>query len=213
MTEYKIYKIKSSLTDKIYIGSTSKTLTERLSRHKTDYNAWLKDNNSSYLTSFEILKYNDYLIELIESFICIDKLERNEKEGHFLKLNKLICVNKRIETRTRKEYRETHKEEQKQYYQDNKEEKKQYRETHKEELKQYRDTRKEEKKQYDKEYKESHREKVNEKHICSICKRTYTNTNKSKHIKSIKHLEKLNQASCDITITYDKEIGHIKKLS
>ena len=184
MTEYKIYKIKSSLTDKIYIGSTSKTLEKRLSGHKASYKKWIEDNNCYYTTSFEILKFNECVIELIESCIYIDKLERNEKEGYYIKLNKLICVNKKIEGRTAKQYNN-----------------------------EYSDIHKEQRKQYFKEYKASHRKQLNEKHTCDICKSIYTYQHKKRHEKSNKHIKKLNQVSCDITITYDKEIGHIKKLS
>ena len=206
MTEYKIYKIKSPHTDTIYIGSTSKTLEKRLSGHIYNYKAWLKDNTTDYITSFEILKFNEYVIELIESCICIDKLERNEKEGYHIKLNKLICVNKKIEGRSRNEF-----------YQDNKEEIKQYRYNRKKETKQYYQDNKEKLKQYRTEYSDTHKEQIKEqgikKQTCEICNGKYTHQNKARHNKTIKHLEKLNQASCDISITYDKEIGHIKKLS
>ena len=75
------------------------------------------------------MKFNDHVIELIETCVYIDKLERNEKEGYYIKLNKLICVNKRItggtEKQRKKEWRENHPEYQKQYqktyYQNNKE--------------------------------------------------------------------------------------------
>ena len=37
----KIYKIVSDSTDKIYIGSTSRTLAERLELHETTYEKWV----------------------------------------------------------------------------------------------------------------------------------------------------------------------------
>ena len=59
MTEYKIYEIKSSQTDKIYIGSTKHTLEKRLSRHEYAYKAWskLNNNNLPYITSFNIVNW------------------------------------------------------------------------------------------------------------------------------------------------------------
>ena len=105
MTEYHIYKIKSPHTDTIYIGSTKQTLTERLSGHKSTYKKWLKDNTENYITSFEILKFNDYVIELIETFTCETNKEKLRKEGEHIKLNQLICVNKVIAGRTNTEYR------------------------------------------------------------------------------------------------------------
>ena len=163
MTEYHIYKIKSSLTDKIYIGSTSKTLTERLRKHKYDYKTWLVDN-LKYVTSFEILKFNDYVIELIETCVYIDKLERNDKEGYHIKLNKLICVNKRItggtEKQRKKEWREKHPEYQKQYqkayYQNNKEQ-------IDARIKQYYKENKEQIAQYNNKYRDAHREEISER--------------------------------------------------
>ena len=107
MTEYKIYKIKSSLTDKIYIGSTKQTLEKRLSGHKHDYKAWskLNNNNLPYITSFDIVQLDDYEIELIETFTCETNKEKLRKEGEHIKLNQLICVNKVIAGRTKTEYR------------------------------------------------------------------------------------------------------------
>ena len=207
MTEYHIYKIKSSLTDKIYIGSTKKTLTERLSGHKYDYKTWLVDN-LKYVTSFEILKFNDHVIELIESRVYIDKLERNEKEGYHIKLNKLICVNKNNPARTKeelreykKEYRQNYPEVIKQYKQDNKqkikEQEKQYREDNKQKIKerekQYREDNKEKIKKAMKIYRDTHREylkeQLNKKYVCEICNGKYTHQHKLRHEKSNKHIK------------------------
>ena len=101
---YHIYKIKSLQTDKIYIGSTKKTLEKRLSEHKSKYKIWIKDNTKNYLTSFEILKFNDYQIELIETCVYVDNAEKLKKEGYHIKLNIVICVNKVIAGRTKTEY-------------------------------------------------------------------------------------------------------------
>ena len=78
MTEYKIYKIVSSLTDKIYIGSTKQKLEKRLSGHVSKYKAWskLKNNNLPYITSFDIVQLDDYEIELIETFTCETNKEK-----------------------------------------------------------------------------------------------------------------------------------------
>ena len=67
----KIYTIRSFQTEKYYIGSTNhKTLSQRLSKHKSVYRTWLKDKDSCYVTSFEILKYDDCYIELLELYPC-----------------------------------------------------------------------------------------------------------------------------------------------
>ena len=59
----KIYCLRSHQTDLVYIGSTIQGLAERIGGHRRDYRKWLKDT-FSYVTSFEIVKYDDAYIEL-----------------------------------------------------------------------------------------------------------------------------------------------------
>ena len=54
-----IYKIQSSLTDKIYIGSTCQALSQRMAGHMKDYKIYLKDNTKRYISSYEIIKLGD----------------------------------------------------------------------------------------------------------------------------------------------------------
>jgi hypothetical protein len=93
----KIYKIHSFQTDNIYIGSTTQTLCRRFSNHKTTFKQGL-----SGLMSKEILKYDDSMITLIETYPCNDKNELEKRERYHIENNN--CVNKRIPTRTSKEY-------------------------------------------------------------------------------------------------------------
>ena len=60
-----IYKITLNSTDRIYIGSTQKSLQTRLSQHESKYNIYLS-GETNYLSSFEILRLGDFDIELIE---------------------------------------------------------------------------------------------------------------------------------------------------
>ena len=62
----KIYKLVSSQTKDIYIGSTKTTLPERFKRHQANYKSGT--TKSKYRTSFKLLKYDDVRIELIEDF-------------------------------------------------------------------------------------------------------------------------------------------------
>ena len=101
----KIYTIRSFQTDKYYIGSTNqKTLSQRLSKHKSNYKFWLRNNDMDYTTSFEILKYDDYYIELLELYPCNLKAELHKREGELIRLHKDSLVNKYIPCRTLKEY-------------------------------------------------------------------------------------------------------------
>ena len=92
-----IYKIVSDSTDKIYIGSTIKTLEKRLSEHESYYKTWIdSDFKYSYCTSYEILKYGDYKIILIKQINIRDRIELFKLEGFYQIENYYHCVNTQI---------------------------------------------------------------------------------------------------------------------
>lgn len=99
----KIYKITSDSTDKIYIGSTCQPLYKRIGKHKNNYKNFI---NGIYhkTTSFELIKLGDAIITLIEDFPCERKEQLLARERYHIELNKSICINKFIPTRTYKEY-------------------------------------------------------------------------------------------------------------
>jgi len=94
----KLYSIRSHQTNKLYIGCTTQTLAQRLAKHKTGYRLWLADNSKKYLTSYEILQYDDHYIELIEDYPCENRNQLNRREGELIRAHD--CVNKRISGRT-----------------------------------------------------------------------------------------------------------------
>ena len=98
----KIYTIRSYSTDDVYIGSTCTTLTKRLSQHKRGYKLWLK-KDYTYVTSYEVLKYGDAYIELVEEVACGNKAQLNRREGEVIR--SMSCVNKNVAGRTQAEYR------------------------------------------------------------------------------------------------------------
>ena len=57
----RVYSIRSHQTIDIYIGSTTQTLSQRLTDHKRYYT----NGHTNYITSLEILKYEDAYIELL----------------------------------------------------------------------------------------------------------------------------------------------------
>lgn len=147
----KIYSIRSHQTDDIYIGSTCLPLYKRFYSHKSDYKLYLNEKKH-YISSFDIIKYDDSYIELIEDFSCKTKQELARKEGEHIRANN--CVNKFIAGRTKKESYEDNKQliknrlekkkeqiknQRKSFRENNKEhiflQKKEYRETHKEQIK------------------------------------------------------------------------------
>jgi hypothetical protein len=63
-------------TDDVYYGSTTQPLSKRLSGHKAHYKQWQKQNYN-YVTSFEIIKYDDCYIELPFAIDVTKKVKKN----------------------------------------------------------------------------------------------------------------------------------------
>ena len=114
-----IYTIRSHQTNKYYIGSTTQSLSNRLTGHIRSYKLYLTNNTKSYTSSYEILQYNDYYIELLLAYPCNNKDELQRREGEMIRQYKSDVVNICIAGRTHKEYNEDNKthisEQQKQY--------------------------------------------------------------------------------------------------
>ena len=162
----KIYVLRSHQTEDIYIGSTTTKLTKRLSKHKSDFKRW-KNGKYNYITSFELMKYDDAYIELLELCPCDFKMELCRREGEFIRSMK--CINKEIAGRTMDEWREDNKDK-------IKIQKREYYETNKEIVK-----------EYTKEYREKNKNKINRQYECE-CGGKYTQPHKSQHLKTKKHL-------------------------
>lgn len=116
----KIYTIRSNQTDDIYIGSTCSPLYKRLYNHKQHYNSWV-NRGKNYMSSYEIIKYDDCYIELLEEYPCENKQQLRKREGELQR--EMKCVNKEIAGRTKKEWYDDNKdrilENKKQKYNDN----------------------------------------------------------------------------------------------
>jgi hypothetical protein len=170
----KIYSIRSHQTDQVYIGSTTQTLAQRLGKHRCTYRRWKNSVGYMGTTSKEILKYDDYYIELVEMYPCNNKDELHKREGEIIRATP-NCVNKIIAGRTSKEYREDNREiiqqKKKEYAEKNKESikqyKKEYAEKNKESIakkkKEYAEKNKERIRQKSKEYYEKNKESIAKK--------------------------------------------------
>ena len=168
----KIYKIISNQTNDVYYGSTVEPyLTNRLSVHRCHYKTWL-NGKYNYTTSFEIVKFEDAKIILIENYPCDTKYELLAREQFYIENN--VCVNKHQSLRT--ESRSVYD---KEYYENNKEKISEYKT-------QYYENNKEKLLQRQKKCQEKNKLKLNEKLNC-ICGGKYTLTHKAKHEKTIKH--------------------------
>jgi len=60
-----IYQIISDMTDRIYIGSTKKSIEQRFNLHKRQFKSY-KGGKSHYVASFEIVQYPDARIDILE---------------------------------------------------------------------------------------------------------------------------------------------------
>jgi hypothetical protein len=102
----KIYKIEAlnGEPEDIYIGSTTKNrLSERMSKHRSDYKRW-KDGKEKKTYSYEL--FDKYGIEnckivLIENVNATSLDELKAREAHYIRT--LACVNRNIPLRQHKE--------------------------------------------------------------------------------------------------------------
>jgi hypothetical protein len=183
----KIYTIRSNQSDIYYIGSTCMPLSKRFYDHKKSYKCWLNDKYP-YMSSFELLKFDDVYIELLEDFKCENKNQLLKREGQLIRENKGKCVNWVIPGRTDKEYRVDNKELISQKT-------KQYREANKEFVnkrdKLYYQANREQKLKNKKQYYEANKEAMKQKYNCE-CGSINLIRHKARHEKSMKHIAWLN---------------------
>lgn len=192
MPNYKngcVYKIISKNSDKIYIGSTTQDLNQRLKEHISDSKR--KDKRKVSL-SHQIIELDNYEIILIERIECNNKKELQEKERFYIEKYRDICVNKYIPTKTKKEWLNENKQHMIEY-------RKNYYMNHKEEIKkwseEYYKKHSEQKKQYAANYKNLHCNDINEKMKQKIkceCGASIAYNHIARHRKTKSHLLKLN---------------------
>ena len=173
----KVYQIVCKNTGKIYVGSTTKELHERLSAHKTRYRKCIEKKDFCYITSFEIIKEGNYEILLLEECNVSSKKELVERESHYIKT--IECVNKVIPNRTDEE-KMIYK---KMYRQENLEH---VRKLDRQSYQRNRDKILEKSRKYREEHKEEIYAKQNAKTTCE-CGGSYSLKHKSQHFKTNKH--------------------------
>ena len=182
----KIYMITSEKTGLVYYGSTAeKYLSQRLGKHLSQYKQYL-NGKYHYNSSFELLKCEDYKMELIKDFPCNNKTQLTTEEGKYIRENE--CVNIHIAGRTPKEWYEDNKEKFKEYL-------KEYRQDNKEHIKERMKKYCEDNKEQEKKYREDNKEKIKEQksrpYTCE-CGSTIIWGNKAIHFKTKKHCQFIN---------------------
>jgi len=202
----RIYKICSNLTDKIYIGSTTKTLSRRLTQHKYTYKKNIETNNNKYVSSFEIIKLGDFSIVLIEECNFNNRQQLERREGEIIKLN-INVVNKTIAGRTFTEYYNHNKEEYAQYN-------KQYQLEHKEQIieqkKQYYNDNIEKFTEKNKQYNLTHKTQIAEYNKHYNLENKEQNIEK-KHQYYLEHKEQMLEKHAQYYSTHKTQIAEYRK--
>lgn len=87
----RIYAIRAPGTDEVYIGSTIRSLAERMTGHRSNLKMW-RLGRYHYVSSYKLLEREGVYIELIEMFPCETKEQLNKREGEIIRAT-ANCVN------------------------------------------------------------------------------------------------------------------------
>lgn len=119
----KIYIIRNTENDKLYVGSTTEALSRRMAKHR--YTSHKCPDFPLYNAFIEI-GVNKFYIELLEKYPCDSNEQLLAREGHYIREYNTHNegYNKLLAGRTQKEYKEEYKEKIKQYLQNYNEENK-----------------------------------------------------------------------------------------
>jgi len=88
----RIFKLIDNTNQNVYISGSIRDLCQRLANYKAKYKTYVKNKTNKYLIEFEILKNNDYSIELVEMCPCKNKDELNKHI--YRNINLIDCINK-----------------------------------------------------------------------------------------------------------------------
>jgi len=178
----KIYKLECNITNDVYYGSTTKSLSARMSLHKY----------SRTCTAINIIDRGNYTCKIIEEFPCKNRKELEARERWWIENN--VCVNKQVPGRTLQEWREDNEGYNRKYNEQHKEhiaqKVREYREANKayiaQKEKEWREANQGHIAQYQKEYREANKQKLYERITCE-CGGKYTHKNIATHRKTKKH--------------------------
>ena len=70
MQKVQIYKVVDLDSNKCYIGSTCRTLEQRLISHVSPYKSYSLGKSTKYASSFKVLEQDEFDIVLIENYTC-----------------------------------------------------------------------------------------------------------------------------------------------
>ena len=173
-TNGRIYKILNYMDNEVYVGSTCQPLSKRMAKHRVEMNSETTAHKPLYKKMKEH-GVEHFYIELIEVHPCENGEQLRKREGHYIR--EIGTLNKKIEGRTKKEYREENRE---RFQARDKE----YREENRERIKEYREENRERIRAREKEYKANKRK---ETYTC-VCGSTCCIDGRARHECTIKHL-------------------------
>ena len=183
----KIYCIRNTVDDDIYVGSTTQPLSKRMVGHRSE-----SERRKHYIL---YQKMNDigvehFYIELIQEFPCENKEQLMAKEGEYIR--EMATLNHRIQGRTMQEWLDDTKEIRRQ-------KNKEYRELKHDIIlgrkAKYREEKREMIRETDKAWRENNKEKVTQRNRLTVtceCGDCVTKINLKRHLRSKKHQEALN---------------------
>ena len=188
----RIYCIRNSISDDIYIGSTTQSLSKRMQKHRSSMTSERDGNMLIYQKMRKIGKKHFY-IELYENYPCENIEQLRKREGEIIRELK-PTLNKRIEDRTLLEWKQDNKQKMQEYHRqyqiDHNEERKEYCKNWWDENKDDINEKRREDYQNNKEYHKQKREEARESRKFKVecpCGSVVRKVDISTHKKSMKH--------------------------
>ena len=89
----KIYMLLDLTNENVYYGSTCSTLSIRKQGHKDSYKGYIIGKKTKTISSFDIMKNNNYKIILVENYPCESNIELRKREQFYISNNK--CINQK----------------------------------------------------------------------------------------------------------------------
>jgi hypothetical protein len=180
----KIYVIRNHINDKVYVGSTTQSLSKRWGEHKKIIRTH-NEKQKKLIEAYKSVGVENFYIELVEDHPCENKEQLTAREGYYIRQFDSYNngLNGNIAGRSKKQWLVDNEDERKtylqQYKKDNEEHLKQY-------YKDYKSTHRERYSKQGKEYYRKNREKYNEIIVCE-CGVEITKGSLLRHKKSKKH--------------------------
>ena len=100
----RIYCIRNSIDNELYIGSTCQSLSKRFQKHKDDSRGYKKDRK--LYSKINALGIDKFYIELIEKYPCENVEQLRKREGELIREWKPV-LNKLVAGRTKDELEKT----------------------------------------------------------------------------------------------------------